>query len=385
MKKGITLVLALVVLGVLLILIGALYTLLNSDYLLTTFYYNKQKTLALAEAGIDKAIYQLRTNPTYSGETASLNDGEFITTIEDIDSSRKRIVSKGCYPSVSNCKSKRIVRVTVTASSSPTSISFHYAVQIGEMGLWMYSNARVNGNAYSNGNITGYSNSRITGDAYAVGTISSPAPDVDGTKHPGSETQPLPTIDFDYWRNKANINNDPHNGNYEQNSCPSEIPTLGPKKIIGDFKMNSNSCLKVTGPIHITGSFEMNSNSQLRLDESFGSSGTVIVVDGTIKLNSNSFIYPTSASPKGYIILATPNSGSPAIEVNSNASQGILYAPNGEVQVNADGKVTEIAAKKLTLNSNATLDYDQGLTGGTFITGPGGTWIILPGTWTEVK
>ena len=149
--------------------------------------------------------------------------------------------------------------------------------------------------------------------------------------------------------------------------------------------MNSNTCLKITGPLYVQGNFEMNSNSKLYLDESFGSSGTVIVIDGTIKLNSNSYIYSTSASPKGYIILATENSGTPAVELNSNSSNSIIYAPNGEVQINSNGKVVEVAAKKLTLNSNATLDYDQGLASATFTSGPGGTFSIIPGTWTEVK
>jgi len=385
-QKGVVLAFALVILGILLLLVGALYGFLQSDYSMTTYYLQKEKTLSLAEAGIDKAIMQLKSNPSYAGETTSLQDGDFIVTVTDIGGNKKRLEAKGCYPSAANCKYHRSVRTQVTTTSSPTSIAFHYAVQIGDMGLTMYSNAQIKGNVYSNGNVTGYSNSKITGDTYAVGTISSPAPQISGTKNPGAPTQPLPSLDFNFWKTGANINNDQINGNYELNgNCPAQIPTLGPRKITGYFKMNSNTCLKITGPLYVQGNFEMNSNSKLYLDESFGSSGTVIVIDGTIKLNSNSYIYSTSASPKGYIILATENSGTPAVELNSNSSNSIIYAPNGEVQINSNGKVVEVAAKKLTLNSNATLDYDQGLASATFTSGPGGTFSIIPGTWTEVK
>lgn len=372
---------------VMLILTVAILSFSTAEYLNSSTTYKKSQAVNLAEAGVDYTIKQLTDNPNYTGTGASpisLGDGEFETTVSGSGSSRA-ITGTAYIPNKANYKQKKVVKLSLTTTSD--SISFHYAVQIGNDGITMYSNSVINGNAYSNGNITGSGNSEIKGDAYAVGTISSPKPTVNPpyAKYPGSAPSVMPTLDYDYWKEQANINNDPYTGTYQvTNSCPVTKPTLGPKKIIGNFTMNSNSCLEITGPIHITGNFEMNSNTGLFLDDDFGSSGTVIIVDGTIKMNSNSYIHTTDSTPKGYILLATTNSSTSAVELNSNANEGIIYALEGTIQFNSNAHANSVVGKKFVLNSNATLDYDEGLADASFTTGPGGSWTIQKGTWQEL-
>jgi len=159
---------------------------------------------------------------------------------------------------------------------------------------------------------------------------------------------------------------------------------LGPKKIQGNLTINSNASLTINGPIYVTGNFAMNSNAKLSLNQSFGSKGTVIIVDGTVIISSNAIIYPTSASPKGYIMIVTTNTSTNATEINSNSAGGIFYALNGGIQINSNGHAVCVVGKQLTLNSNATLDYDIGLASSVFTSGPGGSWVAQPETWKEI-
>lgn len=381
--RGFVLALALMIVTVAAILSIGLISISTIEYNYSNSSYKKNQSLNLAEAGVEKAIRELNLDLNYQGTQGTpilLDTGEVEVTVSGTGQSRN-VEAVGYIPNKANWKQKKTVKMTLLVSSEH--ISFNYAVQVGNEGITMYSNSIINGNTYSNGNIVGYANSRINGDAYAAGTISSSRPIVTGTKYPNSPTSEMPTLDYTFWRTAA-ADGGTQNGNYELNgNCPASKPTVGPQKIIGDFKMNSNTCLIVTGPIYITGNFEMNSNAKLYLDEEFGSTGTVIIVDGTIKLNSNSIIYTTSDSPKGYILLASTNTTDSAVELNSNASQGIIYALNGGVQFNSNAKVVSVVAKHLILNSNATLDYDIGLANADFSGGPGGGWTIQKGTWTE--
>jgi hypothetical protein len=328
---------------------------------------------SLCDAGIEKALWELNeSGGTYVGETGiSFATGSLDIAISG--SGDVRDVYATAYVPADNPKVERTIRSKIVVEQSEAEVSFNYAVQVGDGGLTMYSNAKVHGNTYSNGDIQGYGNSRIFNDAYAVGTISSPDPQIDGSTNPGADPMPMPEFDPDFWKEKANDNNDPHVGDYILNSGSH---TLGPKKIEGDFTMNSNSSLTLEGPIHVTGDFTMNSNNDIYLDESFGSAGTVIIVDGVITLNSNANIHTTTADPKGFILLASLDTTDSAIVLNSNATGGVYYAVNGGAQLYSNAEIVAITAQQLTLNANAELFYDSGLASSIFSGGPGGFWTI---------
>ncbi len=417
-QKGVVLISTITLLYILLVTGIALVSLA----IITLRYMQKAhlsaQALNIAEGGIDKAVWSLNHIPHYSGEeNTPLGEGKFSISIQDIGS-EKIIESTAQIPNIPPYLAQKKIRVRVTPNPQGEGISFRYAVQVGEGGLRLNSNSRINGNVSSNGSITGDANSeirgearangnifgdtnheiygdvyafgnisgegnyKIFGDAYATGTISDP-PEVEGDRYPNQDPSnlppidPLPTINYDYWKAQANVNNDPYLGDLELNS--QSLP-LGPKKIEGNLTL-TNSSLTLTGPIHVTGNFEMNSNSHLYLDEDFRSNGTVLIVDGTIRINSNAIIHPTSADPKGYILLVTTSSSSPAIEINSNSSGGVYYALEGTLQINSNGDVVAIVAKQLILNANAELNYDEGLASAYFSTGPGGSWIIKRGSW----
>ncbi len=328
-----------------------------------------------AEAGVEDILLRYfdatKQLPSSYPATLLVGTASASTTLREDPLGNAIIISEGDRLS-------RMRAVRIYASPIGPGV-FHYAVQIGDLGLTMGSNSRVIGNIYSNGNITGDSNSEIQGDASAVGTISSPRPTVTGVRTEGVTPQSLPQVDIAYWKARANVNNDPFVGNlvYDQGSS-----ILGPRKVEGSLTLNSNASLTMTGPVHVTGNFTMDSNSDLFLSENFSASTTVIIVGGDITFSSNAEVHATSATPKGYILLLSESASGTAINIDSNNPiDGAVYAPNGTVVIGSNTGVTSIAGRRIRLDSNATITYNFGLRRADFTGGPSSGASII--SWQE--
>lgn len=119
----------------------------------------------LAEAGVEDVIYRITSNKqTSASETLSLNGATTTINTIDVGSSGKEITAEGDVTSL-------IRKITVDLTTSVTGVSFFYGAQVGEGGLEMDSNSRIEGvggvvgNVYSNGPIEGETGATITGDA----------------------------------------------------------------------------------------------------------------------------------------------------------------------------------------------------------------------------
>jgi len=378
-NRGFALIIALSIITAVLLLSVGVISYSVFEYKTSNKNVSNLQAFSLAEAGLQKAIQKLNDDPSYRGETnTSLSPGAY-TIIVTQNGNNFVINSSGYIPDYQNYKSKKSLRIGL--SSSTQNVSFNYALQAGVDGIEMRSNSSISGNAYSNGAITGASNSAINGDAFAVGSISSPKPVVTGQKVEGTSPSDMPTIDYDYWKNQANINNDPYTGNL----ILGGISEIGPKKIIGNLTIDTGATITLKGPLYITGNIELKSNSRIILDSGFGSMGTVIISDGTIVLNSNSQIVNTTATPKGYILLVSLSNANPAILVDSNISGGIFYCLEGVLKLNSNNHIVTAAAKKILLESNSNVEYDTGLASTQFSGGPGGGLVLQKGSWQEIK
>jgi len=174
-EKGQILVVVFVALGVVLftvlsIVAGAQVYFQNANYSLEA-----EKAIALAEAGIDKAITALnKTSGSFSGESETvLGDGTYSVTITSKDVATKIIEATGYIPSKDKARAKRTIKIT---ASKGVGVSFVYGIQVGEGGLELGNNNQVQGTIYSNGNITAGNNNLITGDAWVAGGVQ-PNPD----------------------------------------------------------------------------------------------------------------------------------------------------------------------------------------------------------------
>lgn len=140
----------------------------------TTFYAKNERrivastqALALAESGIDKAVYELNQNASYTGETGTtIGEGVVTISVSSIDSSNKRITATSYVPNSTNPIATRIVKATINIGN--TNVSFHYGVQAGEGGFSMTGGSTINGSVYSNGDIDATTGVHITGAAIAA-------------------------------------------------------------------------------------------------------------------------------------------------------------------------------------------------------------------------
>ena len=317
---------------------------------LSDYRFSKQSYYA-AESGVEDVIYRLQSGMNVPDVIEIQNGYAFaVTSVSDMPGGKE-------LSSVGDLED-RIRKISVVLTQEAGTV-FTYATQVGSIGLSMSANSRVNGDVYSNGNITGNLQTVIAGNAYAVGSISSPRPAVSGTKQAGAPIEPMPEIGLDYWRGRANINNDPNQGSI---SWGSGSHSLGPKKVVGSLSMTNDATLTITGPLHITGNLFLGNSSVIYLSPSFGSKGVVVVVDGTISFNSNTRVFGTGGNPEGYPVFLSASNSSSAINLNSNASlEATLYAVNGRVNLNSNGNALAIAGQGINLNSNAVLNYDAGL------------------------
>src|SRR3990167_4752055 len=128
--SGQILIIAIIFLAVILVLSAALFTSVAGFLRFGSNSILREQATNLAEAGVDKAIWQLNENPSgYSGETnTSLGTtGTFTVTIED-KSATKEITSTGYVPNVNAPRAKRTIKVKATVTT--TSVSFRYGVQV---------------------------------------------------------------------------------------------------------------------------------------------------------------------------------------------------------------------------------------------------------------
>jgi hypothetical protein len=129
------------------------------------------QALQLAEAAIDKAVYELNQNPSYSGETDTiLSPGTFTISVTNADSNNKRITATAYVPDSTRPLATRIVKTTVNAGN--TTASFHYGVQSGNGGFILQNNSFVKGNIYANGDVLGSSGTYATGTVIVAGGTS---------------------------------------------------------------------------------------------------------------------------------------------------------------------------------------------------------------------
>lgn len=352
----------------------------------------KEQAVNAAEAGIDYALWQLNQTagsfnpsptPTPLGTT-----GKFTVGVTNKSAILKSITSTGCVPDCVNPRAKRTIKVDAEVNSDI--VVFNYGIQIGNGGLSLSGSGTTItgssippvGNVYSNGNITGVGGPTITGDAWAVGTISSsPALNVNGARHPGASPASMPIADpltwYLQWRTLAAA------GGTVSSGCTLGGGTrnLGPKKYACDLTLNGGGDNTVDGPIWITGNLTLNGGAMLRINNSFGSTGTAIIVDGTISISGNSNIYSTNADPAGYLLIITSSTASPALSITGGTQSSVFYALDGTATISGGVTLTSIVAKQLDFSGNSTLIYDIGLASSSFSGGPGGSWQIRKGTY----
>jgi Tfp pilus assembly protein PilX len=204
-----------------------------------------------------------------------------------------------------------------------------------------------------------------------------------GSTDPATITMPISQANIDEWKEEAE-----DAGALAAVDC-NPATVWGPGKYTGSITM-SNSCKEtIKTPIWVTGNLNMSNNSELKLDPSFGASSGAFIVDNFITLSNASKLVGSGTAGSYLIAVSEFNtkddpSQRTAITISNNGNQGVVYSNLGAIQVSNSNTMTEITGWKLILSNSVTVNYDQGLSGAFFNSGPSGSYSVIKGSY-QVK
>jgi hypothetical protein len=392
-EQGFFLFIAVIVMVFLFLLVASFLFQLSNDKRLTRKSSKSSVALSLAEAGLERAIWELNYGDISSWEgdiserTLTIPDfqsssgnvmGEIEIKVTDPEGENPVIESTGSVIlSDSQTFEARTTRVVLEVKEPPP--LFNYALFGGVGGVDLGSNAEVDSfdsrvgdygdlNVGSKGdvgtNATTYgcvflnSNAKIYGNV-ASGKGSNPDRDIitqsgaiiSGEKKSLSREKDMPSIPApegltsrgDYYLEGDNSATISESGEYTS------------------FNLNSNATVTITADVtlYITGDFSMGSNTNIEIAEGV----TVkIYLGGSFEQRSNTSIYNLSEDPTKLMIFGT-DSFTGEMEWNSNSDfWGAVYVPNANVRFRSNSDFYgSIVGNSFDLDSNARFHYDEAL------------------------
>jgi len=375
---------------------------LSTENRLSEKSYRSLAAISLAEAGVERAIWELNYGDisTWSGDSTlrTMDISSFQAAGENVigDIEIKITGPEGENPvveatgSVLHIGSEEItgtIRVVLNGVPDTTEL-FDYGVfgnegvildsntlidsydsRLGEYGGMNVGNKGDTGtNATSDGAIYLYSNARIYGNAIA-------GPESDPEQVIISRANGLITGESLALTSRREMPSVP---------APAELPFRGSFSLDGDntvtinesgeytsFMTDNNSKVTITEDVtlHITGDFSMLSNSQLDIAEGVN---VTIYLGGTFEQNSNTSINNLSKDPTKLMVFGT-DSFAGTMQWNSNTDfYGAVYVPKAEVDFNSNGGFYgSMAGRFLDMDSNAMIHYDEALSDLEFDLGDG--------------
>lgn len=374
-----------------------------------------------AEAGLEDILVRLFKGKNWV-DSYSLSIDDASTTIEasDIVGGVRTITSEGN-------KNNRIRKIKIVYQISSDKISFYYGAQIGDGGMEMGNNARVQGNVFSNGSVIAPTGDGLIDNSIVVARNGNKIEGLvigeDATVHTcrdsaigitltyvsgGSVTNcpaggtvksrpneilpldlPISQDQIDSWKNAASA------GGVLASDYILDLGasgSLGPIQIgttiqPRNLTITNNARFNITGTIYVTGDIIFSNNAIIELNsDSYSFTGGVIIADGKITIENNVILRGSGETGSYVLILSTNDSldpASPAIYINNNAEGAVFYTVSGLVFLKNNMIAREITGYKIQIENNAEIQYESGLENAMFSSGTGGSWEVT--SWQETE
>ena len=159
------------ILGITLAMVGPLSLLSLSSQKMTRKAAASNQALFAAESGIEDATYRIKNLLPYSSNyTISVGDSQ--ASLQVTSNGNQRTVT------VEGAKENATRKLQLDLEISTITPQFFFGAQVGEGGLKMEENSRIEGiggtvgNVYTNGPVEGDNNATITGDAVVAPGVS---------------------------------------------------------------------------------------------------------------------------------------------------------------------------------------------------------------------
>lgn len=393
-NQGFILITSVIVVLFMLLLAGPFLFQLSADNKSYKRTSKSQVALSLAEAGVERAIWEIN----YGDISAWAGDSsERTLTISDFQTSNGNVLGdieinvinpKGEYPVIESIgkasltgSQKLVARLTVVVLEEVPSSLFDYAVFGGEGCVDLSSNSIIDSydsslGDYGGVNIGFMGNLGTNASGYGCIDLASNAELYgNAVSGPGSN----PDIDI-ITRGNAKIY-----GEKQSLSSPKVMSSvLAPEGLtpMGDyyldgessdtisasgeytsFRITSNATVTITADVilYVTGDFSMRSNSQLDIADGVS---VTIYLGGSFVQESNTSINNLSENPTKLMILGT-DSFTGEMDWNSNSAfWGAVYVPKAHARFrNNTDFYGSIISKSFELQSNARIHYDKALEG----------------------
>lgn len=425
LSRGSILLLALIVSSIVMTVTVSFFNYYASAVRAGRYALASAQARSLAEAGIDKAVYELNQNGGYSGESnTALGNGTFSVSVASINNNTKRVTVTGVVPNSARPTATKVVQTNVSIDTEV--VSFAFGVQAGNGGVFLENSASVRGNVYSNGPVMGQNNNIVRGTVVSAGlaglisgvhatssgyahTISNSTLDgnayfqtisnttVGGIQYPGSADQSTTTLPIsdeliEEWKAAALL------GGVHTTPCPYVISTsisLGPKKINCNLTIQgTGNIITLNGPLWVKGNIDIQNSPTIRVSSAqSGRSIPIIADDPSNRLDGSKIEIENSAVFEGtgdgsYVLFISQNNSAEsggsneAIEVKNTVSGDLLvYAGHGEIKLDNNSNLSEVTAWRIRAKNSAEVTYETGLGSTLFPAGPGGSWAVVPGTY----
>ncbi len=386
-ERGFILVVGMIVMTFLLLLALPFLFQTSVESRLTVKSYKVSTALSLAEAGIERAIWELNygdisswtgddTLRTMNISSLQASGGNVIGDIEirvvEPDADDPVVESTGRVAYIGPQKLARTVR-SALGGYPP----FKFAA-FAEDGIMIDQGVAIDSYDTRNG---AYDNPGNAGSEGDIGTNSGEfnaiymdnSADLAGDAVSGYESDPESVIITDPG---ANIDGEKRALEYKIKLpaiIPPELPYKGDYFITGEdtiiesgrydsFTMEANSEVTIDGDVtlHITADFYMDQNS--RLDIAIGASLQIIMGSGGFEMDQSSTINNLSKDPTKFVLFGTASFTGDIYIDQGSEFYGAIYAPNAFVELDqGDGFYGAIIANDILFDKHTVLHYDKAL------------------------
>lgn len=315
-KKGFALIFSFFIISILLVLAIAIVSRSISEGKITQRYLDSAKAFWLAEAGVNRALKELRTNDATVGNglwATNLGGGSFSVDVVDTTINGqvyKQVTTHGFYPATSPTI-ERMLEVLIRKKTDPN--FYNNAIYCGD-------DVDFNGNAYS-----------VIGMVRYADTITpNPPTRVTGEVIPDTSISPLPRLDFTQLLTTSQAQGNVYVYNAQNKLVNQQTGQEGfPSSFWYDQATNTPNVIYVIGNLELRGNI--------------GTVGGFFVVVGDV-ITSPSITQDATIDGNGMV-------------------EGAIYT-RGEFRINGGGGGLNInggvwAGELARLNGNAQINYNQ--------------------------